>query len=146
MSTIEERFHAAVELARAQGVHVRLNVMTCCRSCTTSTDLGLPSDEAMKTTPNAFQYGGQGQELIWRNGEPFYREEPYETAVDDDGDEEYYDFAPRRNREERAAHDVFFSHGGPDLTAASALTEAFRAQGFAVDWDGTMFNSVHVQL
>jgi hypothetical protein len=144
LTNVETKFEAAVNGVRARGVHLAVNVMTCCRSCTTGLDVGLPSDEAAKTTPNAFHYGGQDNELVWRNGQPFYRDEPWS-----DGDEDEDGFSGSRRhqkREERCAHVVYFNHGGPDLTAAQTLVEVFRGEGFEVEWDGTKYGAVVVNL
>lgn len=145
MSSTETRFNAAVAAVQAQGVHLKLNVMECCRGCIGHEKLELPSREALDTTPYAYQYGGQGSELVWRNGQPFYLDEPWD---DEDEDEEDGFYASRRHqkRDERCAHTVYFNHGGPDLVAAQALVEIFRGGGFTVDWDGTKNQCVIVHL
>lgn len=140
MSTTEERFQAAVTAVQAQGVHLTLNVMTCCNGCTGATDVGL-TDETLDTTPHAWHFGGQGAELVWDNGKPRFMNEMPE---DDDEDDERESFG-RRNYT-RPADVLWFNHGGPDLKAAQTLTEAFRGQGFTVEWNGTDDECVQVHV
>jgi hypothetical protein len=124
LTNAQVRFEAAVNGVRARGVHLALNVMTCCRSCTTFSDLGLPSAEARTEQPHAWHFGGQGQQLVWRNGQPLYR----------------------NGRAEGEAYEIFFGHGGPDLVAAQTLTEVFRGEGFEVEWTGDDAHAVIVHL
>lgn len=141
MSTTEERFQGAVVAARECGVHLKLNVMTCCRSCVMPEDLDL-SDEDFENEPNAFHFGGQGNELVWCDGNPFFRDEQYDDAKDDEDDDRSFVKA----RDARPAEVVYFYHRGPGLTAAQILTEIFRGEGFMVDWDGTEDNAVQVHV
>lgn len=139
MSTIETRFEAAVSAVQAQGVTLKLNVMACCNGCANASHLGL-TDETLETTPHAWTLGSQGNELVWDNGKPrFFNELP-----EDDEDEEFESFGRRDYT--RPANVLYFNHGGPDLKAAQALAEAFRGQGFTVEWSGTDAESVQVHL
>jgi hypothetical protein len=131
MPTIEERFNAAVSAAQGH-VHLRLNVMECCRSCITPEKLELPNREALDTTPYAYHYGGQDNQLVWKRGLPHYMEE-----LNDEDDESPYT---------READEVYFNHGGPSLQAAQVVADSFRAQGFTVDWTGDEFMCVIVRL
>lgn len=139
MSTTEERFEAAVAAVHAQGVTLKLNVMACCNGCAGPADIGL-TDETLATTPHAWTLGSQGNELVWDNGKPrFLNEMP-----EDDEDDEFESFG-RRNYT-RPADVLFFNHGGPELKAGQALAEAFRGQGFTVEWNGTDAETVQVHL
>lgn len=137
------RFEAAVNGVRAHGVHLAVNVMQCCRSCITFSDLGLSSEEARESEPHAFTFAGQGNELLWQNGMPFYLEEVYET---DDEEEDFFGPRSRQRNLDRPATTLFVYHSGPDLTAAQTVTEVFRGEGFDVDWDGTADTAVIVHL
>jgi hypothetical protein len=142
MPTTEERFEAAVTAVQAQGVHFRLNVMSCCNGCATASHVGL-TEEALETTPHAWNLGSQDNELVWQDGEPRFLNEMVE---DDDEDDEYESFGRRRHAYTREADVLWLNHGGPGLKAAQALTEAFRGQGFTVEWNGTDSEAVQVHL
>jgi hypothetical protein len=147
MSTLtnaEVRFEAALNGVQARGVHVALNVMTCCRSCATWIDFGLESAEARREQPYAWTFGGQGAELVWRNGQAYYRAEAQEDG--DEDEDGFYGSRAHQKRAENEAYEVFFQHGGPDLVAAQTLTEVFRGEGFEVEWDGTDAHAVIVHL
>jgi hypothetical protein len=139
MSTTEERFEAAVSAVQAQGVTLKVNVMACCNGCANASHLGL-TEEALETTPHAWNLGSQGDELVWDNGKPRFLNE----LPDDEDDDEFESFG-RRNLT-RPATVVYFNHGGPDLKAGQALAEAFRSQGFTVEWNGTDVEAVQVHL
>lgn len=143
MPTIQERFEAAIEAAQHGGVHIRVNVMECCRSCIGHEKLGINTAEELDTTPIAYHYGGQGSELVWHDGQPRYMNEL--DDVDDDEDDAYCR-SSRRQDYTRPVEVIHFNHGGPDLTAAEILAECFRMQGFSVTWDGTKFDTVQVHV
>ena len=140
MSTTETHFNAAVAAMQAQGVPFTLNVMTCCTGCTRPQDVGL-TDETEKTTPYAWHYGGQGQELLWEDGTPRYRNE-----MPEDDEDDYDGRSFGRHSYTRPASTFYLHHGGPDLKAAQVAVEAFRGQDFLVHWDGTEFDSVMVHF
>lgn len=159
--TTEDRFNAALAAVRTARVHVALNVMTCCRSCAGYKDLGLTEDA--EGQPIAWTFGGQDNELVWRDGQPYLREEeapePDCTCTEDEYDEdedgnEYVAFEGEecdvcrgwwspRPRRETPARRVYFQHEGG---AAPAVRDAFTAQGFTVDWDGTQFKTVTIEF
>lgn len=140
-TTTQERFNAAIEAAEAGGVHLRVNVMECCRGCIGHEKLGLDTPEELKATPYAYHYGGQDNELVWRNGDPYSVEEPWE---DEDADDDIR--GGRKHRDEHRLETIFFNHGGPNLLAATTLAECFRMQGFRVSWNGTEHNCVQVHV
>jgi hypothetical protein len=146
LTNAQVRFEAALNGLQARGVHVRVNVMECCRGCVGWEKLELPSKEAGETTPVLWHYGGQGSELVWYSGQPVFLDE----MPEDDEDDEYSDFGRRRarfgGRDGRPADRVFFNHGGPGLEAAQAAAEVFRGEGFEVEWDGTENECVQVLL
>lgn len=136
MATTQERFTAAVEAVRGQNIPVILNIMTCCRSCTTATDKGFPNEEAEKSWPHIWHYGGQDNELVWSEaGEPQRR---VERDWDEDGEVTQVEDLP--------VDSIFFNHAGPNLTAARALVDAFRGHNFDVEWNGTEIQAVVVFL
>jgi hypothetical protein len=141
MSTTETRFNAAVAAVQAQGVPFVLNVMTCCQGCAGPQHVGL-TDETEKTTPYAWTYGGQACELLWDDGRPVYRNE----MPEDDEDDDYEGRSVGRHSYTRPADTLYVNHGGPDLKAAQTVVEAFRGQGFRVEWEGTEFASVLVHF
>lgn len=143
LTNAQVRFEAAVNGVQARGVHLKINVMQCCRSCITFTDLGLPSQEARENEPYAFTFAGQGNELLWQKGVPFYLEEAYEI---DDEEEDFFGPRSRERNIDRPATTLYIYHGGPGLTAAQTVTEVFRGEGFEVDWDGTEDRAVIVHL
>lgn len=138
MSTTQERFEAAIAAAIEKGVHIRVNVMECCRSCIGHEKLELPSREALDTTPYAYYYGGQDNELVWKDGKPYRRQAEWGY----DEDEEAYD----AGFSDHPLTTAYFRHGGPDLIAARALAEAFKAEGFEIEWDGSRHQCVMVTL
>jgi hypothetical protein len=144
LTNAQVRFEAAVNGVRARGVHLAINVMQCCRSCIGFEDLGLPSAEARDEQPNAFTFAGQGNELTWQHGVPFYFEEQYE--YDDEDESDFFGPRSRERNLDRPATTLYVYHGGPDLTAAQTVTEVFRGEGFEVDWDGTEHKAVIVHL
>jgi hypothetical protein len=141
MSTTERRFDAAATAVRAQGVPFYLNVMACCQGCTTPELVGL-TDETEQTTPHAWTFGGQGNELLWDNGKAVFRNE----MPEDDEDDDYEDRGFGRHSYTRPADVLYVNHGGPSLMAAQTVVEAFRGLGFRVEWDGTDSGSVLVHF
>lgn len=159
--TVETRFGHAVEAAQALGVVTALNVMTCCRSCTRPEDLGLtPGQE--DTVPYAWTFGGQGHRIEFDGGQPVHVSDVEDECTctadeydeDDDGNEvltyegeecdtcRYGPDEPERT----PARSAWFYHGGPDVTAARVVSEAFAAKGFTVEWDGSTGQAVQVVL
>lgn len=146
--TVRGRLDAAVNAARASGVHVVLNVMTCCRSCTGYTDLGLPADA--EGTPVAWHFSGQGRELAWDGDDrPVYLEEPRGCYCDeldyDDGECDTCRYGDDAERASQPADRLLFMFE-PDTSVAGRLRDAFTAQGFDVEWDGSLAQGVTVRL
>lgn len=142
LANAQVRFEAALNGLQARGVHVRINVMQCCRGCVNWKKLELPSEDAGETTPVLWHYGGQDNELVWQHGQPFF--------LDEMPEDESSDFGRRRarfgGRDGRPADRVYFNHDGPGLEAAQAAAEVFRGEGFEVEWDGTEYDCVQVLL
>lgn len=114
--TVKQRFTRAMNVLRSEGIAARRNVRKCCRSCITPEDLGM----ARGDQPYAYTYGGQGHAIAFAaDGGVYYPS---------DG-----------TRAERA----WFNHGNG---AAERVVEAFRAEGFAVEWSGSDSDCVEVIL
>lgn len=112
----KQRWDRAIRNARKAGVTVKVNVRVCCYSCTTPTMLDMTDEEA-KTEPYAWIIGTQGQAVR------------FDRVTGD----------PRPE-----THDVpHFKHGNG---AGRALADAFRAEGFEVEWDGSDARAVGVRL
>lgn len=160
-TTTKARFEKALHRVQGVGVHVQINVMTCCPSCATMKDVGLSEGS---TVPYAWTFGGQGRELVWRTDTPYYREEEespeslcgcYEAEYDenDDGEEvlvaeeyicEYCEYGTEPERQERVARGVYFYHGS--LRAAEAVADAFYSEGFQVEWSRSADEAVYVKF
>lgn len=147
LGSIRSRFDAALNTARASGVTVVVNVTTCCRSCATYADMGLPADA--KGTPVAWHFGGQGRELAWDDDDhPVYLEEERDCCCDELAEDDDECDACRHGEGDRAsgpAGSLVFMFE-PDESVASRVRDAFQARGFAVDWDGSMARAVTVRL
>lgn len=140
MTTTEDCYKAAVRFVRAAGVTVRLNVPSATRGSTTLVQLGIPD---WTSTPYAWTWAGQGNRVRWVDGEMY----------SGDGFERYW----RQTRDRQGlrtaarlaqyrAKDVCWYHGGPGIDAARVVADAFKAEGFEVDWDGTEHKAVTVKL
>lgn len=163
-TTVEAHFQNAIRRVRGGGVHVQINAMTCCRSCTIMEDIGLTEDS---TVPYVWTYGGQGFELVWRDGTPYFREEErspddllddlcecHEAEYDenDEGEEVlveeytcgYCMYGTEPKRRDSVASGVYFYHGS--LRAAEAVADAMRSEGFRVEWGGDMSKAVYVEF
>lgn len=145
--TIRSRFDAAIQSVRAAGVTVTVNVMTCCRSCATYADMGLP--ERSDGMPIAWHFGGQGRELAWADDDhPVYLEEERgcycEDLAEDDDECDVCRYGDA-DRSSRAAGKVVFSFQ-PDEPVGSRLREAFLSQGFSTEWNGSLAQAVTVRL
>lgn len=120
----ETRYKQAVKDARAAAkaagvpIKIRQNVMTCCRGCTSNEDLGLPKDD--DSTAYAYTFGGQGNRIQWRKGNPVF------GARKPKG----YGYMESASLETKA----YWNHGNG---SAPFLKEAFEANGFEVEWDGS---------
>lgn len=159
-TTVQDRFEAAVKTITESGTTWALNVMACCPSCTRHEDLGFSQPEGDEpAVPYAWTFGGQGSELLWSSGQPVFREEEHECSCtmdeyeeDEEGEEvlvyEGEECAPCRGedvRQTRPAKDLYVYHGH-DLVAPTTVRDAFAAQGFDVEWDGTVHQAVKVAL
>lgn len=151
--SLRNRFETALDAARASGVRIALNVMTCCKNCATYADMGLPAGSA--GTPLAWHFGGQGLELAWIDDDrPVYLEEPdeRECECDDlyDGNEESGECEVCQSRyvetEPHRPADSLAFRFEPDVSVACRVRDAFAGQGFDVDWDGSMDQALTVRL
>lgn len=144
MSTTAERFDKAVSQAR-ESITVTINVDECCRSCVNRDDLGATDDDS---TGYAWTFAGQEAGIYFdEKGDPKLREEMISfNFSDDDEDEDFYDDDEEAEKTYifRAAHQVYFYHGG--VKAAQIIADAFAAQGFDVIWDGTESRAVQVNF
>jgi hypothetical protein len=144
--SIRSRFDAALQAVRADGMTVAVNVMTCCRSCTTYADMGLA--EEADGLPVAWHFGGQGHELAWDDDDhPVYLEEErgcYCEVLAEDDDECDVCHYGEALRCSRAADKVVFSFE-PDESVGCRVRDAF-VQGFGADWNGSLAQAVTVRL
>lgn len=123
--TTKERYAAAVKAIRKSGVAIRQNVQACCRGCAEPFKTTKNFDE--ETTPFAWNFGGQGGALRWSgNGQETYL--PSDT----------YRYGRQANP---STQKVYFNHGNG---SAERIVEAFKAEGFEVEWDGEQHSCVEV--
>lgn len=125
--------------------------MTCCRSCTGYQDLGLP--EGAVGVAVAWTFGGQGSELVWRDGDPYFRGEPDETCwctedeyeYDEESGEEVLSWEGEECRTcrygpddpaERPADRVFFYHenGGGEAVRSASLSIGMARPRWRLKW------------
>lgn len=121
----QTRFETAIKALRKDGVKIRQNVQKCCRGCIGYEDLNMKDEEQ----PYGYTYGGQGFAIVWRDGQPFRKS-------DLTGRNSYY-------RTPKPEESVMFNWGNG---SAEKIAEAFRAEGFEVDWDGSEFSCVEVKF
>ncbi len=121
--TARERWDKASRVLRKNGIQFRFNVQKCCRSCITEADLGMKSDDQ----PYGFTYGGQGNRVIWVNGEP----------TEDRGKDW------RGHRRLNPLHTIYinFGNGG-----GHRIAETFREFGFEVEWDGSDNRCIEIKF
>jgi hypothetical protein len=111
----QARYARAILALAEQEVMVLENYPSCCGSCASSEMANAGLGENDKT---AWFISEQGHGIFWRDGQPWEREE-YSDAPD----------------EERPKKVVYWNHSGHGV--GSLIAEAFRAEGFEVDWDGS---------
>lgn len=127
----QARWNKAIKDARAAAkeagvpIKIRQNVMSCCRGCLTHEDLGLTKDSEIAV---AYTFGGQGNRIQWRSGNPV-------TEVK----KKKGDWYAKATLETEA----YWNH---ENGSAPFLQEAFEANGFEVDWDGTDSQCVIVKF
>jgi hypothetical protein len=123
--TVQEQWKSAVRNLRAEGVHVRQNVMACCRGCITSDKLGVKAEGE----PLAYTYGGQGGAYSWVDDQLFYRDS----------------LRPRRWGVSRpqSVEAVYFNHSNG---SGQRIFDAFTDQGFKVEWDGSDMSCVVIKF
>lgn len=128
--TMKARFQNAIKEARANGVKVRQNVQSCCRGCVTEEKLGMKREDQ----PYAFTFGGQGMAYSWIDEDeaPVNREDMKRSQ------RSYY-----RTRQPKIVESVMFNWGND---SAEALVEAFKNNGFDVEWDGSEYSCVEVKF
>lgn len=110
-----QRFQKAVRGIRAHGVTTRQNARKCCRSCL-SYDLG-----AEGHVPYAFTYGSQGSGYSWRDDRPVWTDAQWGRGSGN-VDQIMWNF--------------------DDTPTGQIIADEFRAQGFTVDWDGSVAQCV----
>lgn len=82
--------------------------------------------------PYGFTYGGQGQRITWNGND----EMVYASSVS--GKRSFY----YRNAE-RKVDSVYVNHGNG---SAEAIAQAFRDGGFDVEWDGSEYSFVVINI
>ena len=106
---VQSRFMRATRAARKAGLHIRLNIVECCRGCVDDEKVNYKGRATEQ--PLAWTYGGQGSYLRWDgNGDP------------------YYDQGARFGRSPKV-ESVLFNH---EFNALPILKSAFEAEGFTV--------------
>lgn len=117
--TPRERWNAAIKAARAAGTAIQQNIAGCCYSCSEPFKGNKKVD--LESTPLAFFIYAQENGIKWHaDGK----------AV-----------APKTWGYAEETKTVYFHHrnGG-----AQAVLDAFKAQGFQAEWDGTTSDCVKV--
>lgn len=169
MST-KRQFAQALHSSAEAGFPIILNVMTCCRGCTTDRDVekaynkqaeefGLPSLTFDTDAPNAvWHFGGQGNQITFRNTLSAEMVEEDECSCYDEEDE--YDEDEDGNEilvREGESIECDICRNGPKYTsfdglmlnhstneAAEAAIKALREAGFSVEWDGSKMTCISV--
>lgn len=124
--TTKERWNTAIKAARKAGVAVRQNVSGCCNGCAEPFKGVKSFDE--DTTPYAWFIAAQGSGIRW--------DESGRKAI---ASRERYGYGADNIQDVT----IYFNHGNG---SAPALVEAFRAEGFEVEWDGEQHSSVGVKV
>jgi hypothetical protein len=135
--TVQDRFTNAVKASRQKNkFRVRVNVMGCCRSCISA------EREENDTRAYAYAFGGQGMAYTWFEGEMFYRETVNKMK------RRHYAHASVRSALLGSASGrvkvVYFNFDTVEV--AQSLREAFEAEGFTVEWNGTEEQCVQVVM
>lgn len=125
LNSQKARWNRAIKSLRGEGVHVRQNIMQCCRGCVTESDLNMKD----KSQPVAWTFGGQQNAYSWI-------EDTIVSRSTINGRRSY-------SLREGAETEIYFNH---DNGAAAATKAAFEAEGFSVDWDGEDFKCVIVKV
>ena len=120
-NSAKARWNRAAKALRKSGVHFRTNINSCCRGCVGEEQLNLKDSEQAY----GWNFAGQGQRIVW--------------AEDGSGHIQ----GDRWSRQTRAEEVVYVNHGND---AAARIVEAFRAEGFKVEWNGSDANCVEVTL
>lgn len=134
---VQDRFTSAIKASRQKNqFRVRVNVMGCCRSC-----ISADHDETDKRA-YAYAFGGQGMAFTWFEGEMFYREMVNKMK------RRNHAHASVRDALQRSASGrvkvVYFNFDTVEV--AQSLRNAFEAEGFTVEWDGTEEQCVQVVM
>lgn len=125
MNTQQIRFENAIKALRKDGVKIRQNVQKCCRGCIVEADLNMKD----ANQPYGYTYGGQGFATKWIDDSLFRKS----------------DFTGRNARwsDPKPQESVMINWGNG---SAEKIAEAFRAEGFTVDWDGQEWSCVEIKL
>lgn len=132
----KQRWQEAVYATRRSGVVVRQNVMECCRGCVSPEKLGMTKEHLDDGMPYAWTYGGQGNANSWveRSQGEFVLMNRQKFAA----------WNKRAfGRMPEPVEGVYFYHGNG---GAEKVVEAFRAQGFEVEWNGDQYEAVLVKV
>lgn len=115
----KERWQEAVKVIRAQGITARQNARKCCRGCLTI-DL---NNELGPDARWAFTYGSQLSGFRWDSDTIMMKREGRGAGA----------------YKAEGVYWYFKSEG-----VAQIVKDAFEAQGFTVDWDGSPMQAVRV--
>jgi len=134
-ATLEDRYNAALTDVRlTSDVLVFDNFPSCCGSCA-----GYEIEQKHPDAAYVYFIDQQGRGLTWKDGKPYNYETDYDGGddlTDEEQDEEITVTTP--------ASKVWFSHS--NVHAASVLSAAFVKYGLSVEWDGTEFKTVILDL
>lgn len=164
------QFTQALQSSSEAGFPIVLNVMTCCRGCTTEEDVqkaydsqakefDLPAVTFEKDAPNAvWHFGGQGNRITFphfgdaqaiEDDECDCYEEEDEYDEDDEGNEtlvregEFIECSVCKNGpREVALTSLMLNH--PSDEAAQAAVKALSEAGISADWDGSRAECITV--
>lgn len=134
MSTVEERYRRALDNAIGAGVAVFENYPECCGSCA-HYSLGY----IKKVNDYAFFVNEQGNALEWKNGMPYHFEMQEAYSFEDEDEED-----PALEKYSYPATTIYFHHDGG--RAPAVLQRTLTAEGFRVEWNGSMDMSVVLHI
>lgn len=134
-ATLEDRYNAALTDVRINSdVLVFDNYPSCCNSCA-----GSEIEQEHPDAAYVYFMNAQGRGLTWKDGKPYNYETDYEYGddiTDEDEDVEITVTTP--------ATKVYFNHS--NLHAANVVSATFVKYGLSVEWDGTEFKTVILDL
>lgn len=167
----KSQFAQALQSSTEAGFPIILNVMTCCRGCTTEKDVqkaydiqakefGLPEVTFEEDAPNAvWHFGGQSNQIVFphsgdaravEDDECSCYDEEDEYEEDEDGNEtllregEFIECSVCKNGpKEVALTSLMLNHSSDD--AAQAAVTALREAGIVAEWNGSRMECIAVR-